>query len=1085
MGYVYTDNDIVKDIEHYMCENGEQLVDKITKIVEKFEKYKTKRTEEDFKMEFAPILNQIAKELNVDFEPQYEKYVKSGRMDCFFNCVNLEYKVPGAIEEQNHYSGRQSSNNKYIEEVHRQIEGYASREKIEKNRILGIIFDGKYLIYTYYLTTDWHTTAPRKLNEMTLEEFFVKLFSYEINGRALCVSNLVEDFGVDSEVSKQMVSCLYNKLISNCNEKVDLIFEQWKALFSEVSGYSSDTVKLDIDEIVGVYHIEKSTLKIDYLIYSIQTYYALFIKLLVTVMLNKKKIKLNINTEENFNSIEGAYHELMQIESGYLFETLGILNFIEEDFFGWYLECWDDDLYAKAKVLISKVYKYNFTETEKLTDIGSQDLLRKLYNYLMPKSLRHSLGEYYSPNWLAEQTYERAGIDGAINKSVLDPTCGSGTFVVIAINKIIERYKDKITKEELLSNILSNVHGFDLNPLAVITARANYLLALGDLLDNTTLKIEIPIYHCDAMLTILEHDVENHVVKKISTRAGVFEIPKLYCEDYNSFCDLLSYVRENAEADNEFSDDIWNTVCNKYNTDKVDLDLRKLTCDFYLQVKNLKQRNILNIWINILKNAFIPLFHKKVDFIIGNPPWVNWQTLPEDYRNSIHKHWYTYKIFDFRGLKARLGNAHDDISVLLTYVVMDNFLNDKGLLAFVINQNLLQAYGGGEGFRKFKIKEETPIKVIRVDDYVDVEPFLSLGASNKTAVIFLRKAEETSYPVDYYKWFKLAKRGTIDAEDTLESVNSKIDYECQLAVPVNKNQVNSAWMIGSEQELDELYNMFGKSRYVGRKGVDTSANAIFWVEPQGKVRGKVRIRNTPENSKKVIPQVECFVEEKYLYPLVRGKDVKKWKYKCVYDIIIPYESNMKKVISKHTLKETSENLYKYFYDEKFNKYAPLFRKILVDRGTYKKHYSNVHVPEYVLYNIGEYTSAPYKVVWKALASKGMEACVLSQHHGKLIVPDHNNVMVPFDEELEAHYVCSILNSKIIGKFIDSYISWFKSSHILENINIPKYDCDNVLHRTLAELSLKAHQKALENNCDDLDIIEERIEIVVKKMFMGE
>ena len=127
------------------------------------------------------------------------------------------------------------------------------------------------------------------------------------------------------------------------------------------------------------------------------------------------------------------------------------------------------------------------------------------------------------------------------------------------------------------------------------------------------------------------------------------------------------------------------------------------------------------------KNAFIPLFHKKVDFLIGNPPWVNWQTLPEDYRESIHKHWYEYKIFDFIGLKARLGNAHDDISVLLTYAVMDNFLKDNGTLAFIINQNLLQAYGGGEGFRKFLNKGNTPVKVIKVDDFVLLNHFCLQG----------------------------------------------------------------------------------------------------------------------------------------------------------------------------------------------------------------------------------------------------------------------------------------------------------------------------------------------------------------------
>ena len=1084
MDYVYRDNDVIFEIEKYMNNNGTQLIERIGTIVDKFQLYKTKKTEEDFKMEFTPILNEVAENINVKFEPLYEKYVKSGRIDCFYNCVDLEYKVPGAIENQNSYPGRKSSNIDYINEVHRQIEGFANREQIKKDKILGIIFDGIYVIYTYYLTTDWYTSTPHKLDETTLEEFLIKLFSPVIGGRALCVSNLIEDFGVESELSRKVVACLYNKLKTNGNDKINIVYQQWNSLFSEVSGYNENTLKLDIDEVVSIYGIERKNISIGYLIYAIQTYYALFIKLLVTVMLNQRKIKLNVETQLNFSDKFATYKELKSVENGTIFNQLGIVNFLEEDFFGWYLECWDDEIYGYIKDLIRKVYYYDFRDNGKITDHNSQDLLRKLYNYLMPKSLRHSLGEYYSPDWLAEQTYIFSGINGNIDKSVLDPTCGSGTFIVIAIKNIIEKYKDKVSDEVLLDKILSNVHGFDLNPLAVITARANYLMALGDLIEKTEQTIQIPIYHCDAMLTVLEHNVQNHIVQKIATRAGVFEIPKQYCGDYTIFCDMLHYIRDSVEQEIDFNIDLWKDFCSRFVSDFSDEELMQIIEVLYAQIRDLKRRNILNIWMGIIKNSFIPLFHKKVDFIIGNPPWINWQTLPEDYRESIHKHWYTYKIFDFTGLQARLGNSHDDISVLLTYVVMDNFLKDEGVLAFIINQNLLQAYGGGDGFRKFRIKDSEPVKVLHVEDYVEVEPFLALGASNKTAVIFLKKGEETVYPVAYNKWYKKQK-GLIDAEDTLESVSLKLDYLSLKAKPIRNEQYNSAWMIAKEYELPIFQKLVGSSKYIGRKGVDTSANGIYWVEKKGEVRGKIRVRNTPENSKKEIPEIECYLESKYLYPLVRGKDIKKWSYRCVYDIIIPYEDNMKTVLSKDKLKENSENLYKYFYDQSFNKFSSDFINILINRGTFKKHYSNVCIPEYVLYNIGEYTSAPYKVVWKALASKGMEACVISEYKGKMIIPDHNNIMIPFENEKEAHYLCSVLNAKIIGQFIDSYISWFKSNHILENINIPKYDEKNGIHIALSELSMDAHNDIIMNNGNRISEIEEQIELLVIKLLMNE
>ena len=121
-------------------------------------------------MEFTPVLMDVANAIGVEFNPKYEKYVKSGRMDCFYNCIDLEYKVPGAIEPQNVYFARKSMNDSYLEEVHRQIEGYSIKEKVDKRKILGIIFDGKRIIYTYYLTTDWHNSVPQE--EYAYDEFF-------------------------------------------------------------------------------------------------------------------------------------------------------------------------------------------------------------------------------------------------------------------------------------------------------------------------------------------------------------------------------------------------------------------------------------------------------------------------------------------------------------------------------------------------------------------------------------------------------------------------------------------------------------------------------------------------------------------------------------------------------------------------------------------------------------------------------------------------------------------------------------------------------------------------------------------------
>jgi hypothetical protein len=120
-------------------------------------------------------------------------------------------------------------------------------------------------------------------------------------------------------------------------------------------------------------------------------------------------------------------------------------------------------------------------------------------------------------------------------------------------------------------------------------------------------------------------------------------------------------------------------------------------------------------------------------------------------------------------------------------------------------------------------------------------------------------------------------------------------------------------------------------------------------------------------------------------------------------------------------------------------------------------------PFYSLYNVGPYTLAPFKVVWKGLA-KGSIATVCETIDDpyigqKPIIPEHNTMLVDFEELKEAHYFCALLNSCIFSFVLQSYIAWFYSTHALQNIRIPKYDPANPLHQELAALSQRAHELA--------------------------
>src|SRR5699024_10336823 len=123
---------VYEKISDYMKTNGENINKEIADLIEEFTIKKTKRTEEDFKVEFIKILDKVSLDLNIPLTPLMEHSVFRGRLDALYNYIDLEYKVPTAIEPRNSYPARKSANQAYIEAVQRQITGYCKDNKLNK-----------------------------------------------------------------------------------------------------------------------------------------------------------------------------------------------------------------------------------------------------------------------------------------------------------------------------------------------------------------------------------------------------------------------------------------------------------------------------------------------------------------------------------------------------------------------------------------------------------------------------------------------------------------------------------------------------------------------------------------------------------------------------------------------------------------------------------------------------------------------------------------------------------------------------------------------------------------------------------------
>ena len=113
------------------------------------------------------------------------------------------------------------------------------------------------------------------------------------------------------------------------------------------------------------------------------------------------------------------------IENGEIFKQIGLNNLLEGDFFSWYVyeDAWNNDIFKAVLDVIYKLTEYSSNEYLFATN-NVHDLFIDLYQSIIPSEVRHSLGEYYTPSWLARHVIEHA--DKPNGWSGLDPCAGSG-----------------------------------------------------------------------------------------------------------------------------------------------------------------------------------------------------------------------------------------------------------------------------------------------------------------------------------------------------------------------------------------------------------------------------------------------------------------------------------------------------------------------------------------------------------------------------------------------------------------------------------------------------------------------------------
>ena len=981
-----------------------------------------------------------------------------GKKDLSYNNVVIEFKGPGK------FNGKMSSP-AFREAMQERLLPYIMKasalDHVEQSDFIGIAIDGEHLAFAQVINGAIFSQHLLPVTPVTFG--MVVEACRKSYRRAITAQNLIEDFGHSSErgvaLMKALVAALVEALAPGGSKKIQMLFHEWRTLYGQVADLSKEQLK-DINGTLQFSYAGKKEDDVPARLFIIHTFDSLLIKLLAAEIVTAHGLASGKAFAQELAIIDDDSSLINRlrsdIEEGGIFESTGLNGFVEEAIFSWYLDVPKKTRATIAAAIRDVLSELSLYRTDKLEH--SRDVLRDLYQDLVPETLRKSLGEFYTPDWLVEIAVDKANVTDWLTTRTLDPTCGSGSFLV----EVIRRKRESATAlgmsaPAIVEMLTDSIWGFDLNPLAVQSARTNFLMAIADLLRASPgQQIEIPVLLADAIYSPArtpnsdEEIVEYEIGSQVANLKVV--LPADLAFDRTTLDQVFEVMGELVEQDKEYVSCADALVKRKVITGHQGKSWAAPLKKTYDQVLALHRQNWNGIWFRIVRNFFWSATAGRFDLVIGNPPWVRWSKLPDSYRERAKPTCEQYDIFSDT---PHHGGNELDISGMITYTTADKWLKNNGSLVFVLTQTHFQT-PSSQGFRNFRINADYRLIPTSVDDMKALKPFPD--AANKTTVSVFRKGQTSpQYPVPYHIW-KAAAGHTraIPATLSKEAVLERVTIHPHEANPVGGE--GSPWAILDIGRFAAVAAISGKSQWVqGRKGITADLNALYFVplKAVNKEEKLVQITTRPEAGRTDVGNARSFwIEPALIYPLLKGaSDFEACYLRPAHGlhVLVPNDG-----ITRDFYLKAEERMDTACPNTK--KYFKAYKNQLMARSTWSKRMPNA--PYYAVYNVGSYTFAPFKVVW-AEQSGSFSAAVATSVEVPLVglrpyVPDHKIFFVEFQNEEPAYFLCGLLTSALVKEFVESHNISIQVGDIFKHMSLPEFDARSQDHRTLAKLVKKAH-----------------------------
>lgn len=861
-------------------------------------------------------------------------------------------------------------------------------------------------------------SASFSLNENNAEDFYywIDRFLFKEEKQKATLKSIEESFGYQSYVFIESFREL-NKWFNEAKKynTVQVSFEQWSKFLSVA--YGSFDAKEDI--------------------FIIHTYLSIFSKMLAYSVLSGDDY-----IDDN---------EMKKILNGSIFYSYNIANFVENDFFHWVVEDRNfKNLKKVFRLIAQEISSFDFTNVE-------EDILKGVYQELIDIDTRHSLGEYYTPDWLCERIVNEFKFNR--EDKILDPACGSGSFLRAAIHNL-KQNNPNITAED----INQQIYGIDIHPLSVQIAKTTLLLTLGKDITKAKRPIHLNIILANTLLA--PEGVKNLFGKEF----------KLYIDDeqyiintqilenvdvYNSVLDICEELAEQTMFKKALEVDVfWNTIERQLKSKGLTEQIIDSYYKLYIGFKKVKEKNRDSIWKFILSNLYKPYFLSgKFDYIIGNPPWFTFSSIKnENYQNVLDELAKEY------GVKpSKTANyPHLEIAAIFLAYCSNYFLKNSGKLAFVLPRSFFNAdhhdntrNGTAKGFA-----------ITKIWDLEDVSPLFNIPS----CVIFTEKTQsERKIKATGLPGIKLS--GKLPFHNCHYSIARNYLDETEVKWYLIKLGKSTAFST-SKSRIQSIINPYKK---LFKQGATIVPRVFYFVElnqeePEDFEDRIINIK-TSESIKDYskLPwkglEFSGLIESRFLFRTALSRSILPFVLYKPELIVLPITIEINNYGQKEIILHTSDKLRDLGYIHAAKWFVNCERIWDIHR-TQKN--QKINAENYLNWKNKltiQNLNAKYLVLYNSSAKDANALVIKREALEQEFIVESVSYVFYTNNINEANYLSSILNSTLPNKLIKEFQSKgsFGARHVHKkvlDVYFPSYDDTEALHRNLSEIGKICHEKAV-------------------------